>query len=189
MSGVKHVVLTQRNFSMLTREKILDSRKNLLALRRQKVFGKVTGGCASLEFTNEERGWHMHWHLLIQSPWIHGSELSKAWGTLVGQEYAIVKVMDVSEKSYLQEICKYVVDGSELARWTPKQILEFVVALRGTRLFTTFGKFREVRSWAEALVKADRASKPSCECGCSAKIIGESENHCQRQWNKYHKHG
>jgi hypothetical protein len=189
MHGVKHVVLTQRNFPILSREKILASRKHLFDLRRQKVFGKVSGGCASLEFTNEGNGWHMHWHLLIVSPWIDARALSIGWGKLVGQEFAIVKVMDVSEKSYLQEICKYVVDGSELARWTPSQILEFVVSLRGTRLFTTFGRFREIQALTNAILKAERAEKPSCECGCNAKIIGESENHCQRQWNKYHKNG
>src|SRR6266702_3201955 len=187
MEGVKHVVLTQRNFERLTREKILESRKNLFDLRRQKIFGKVSGGCASLEFTNEGNGWHMHWHLLIASDWIDASALSIAWGKLVGQEFAIVKVKDVTEKSYLQEICKYVVDGSELAKWSPEQILEFVVSLRGTRLFTTFEKFRELATWCRELVKMERAAKPACECGCNYKIIGEDEGHCQRIWDKEHK--
>jgi hypothetical protein len=187
MTGVKHVVLTQKNFQTLNREKIMTSRKALFDLRRQKIFGKVSGGCASLEFTNEGNGWHMHWHLLIASPWIDSRQLAIAWGELVGQEFAIVKVMDVSEKSYLQEICKYVVDGSELAGWTPAQILEFIIALRGTRMFTVFGKFREVSSWARELVKLDKAKRPGCICGCHHKIIGRDEQHAQRQWERNHK--
>lgn len=180
MTHVKHVVLTQRNFDHLTREKIVASRKALLDLRRQKIFGKVTGGCASLEFTNEEKGWHMHWHVLVQSSFIPASNLAIAWGKLVGQEYAIVKVKDVSEKSYLQELCKYVVDGSELARWKPERILEFVLALRGTRLFTTFGKFKAIAKFARAVVKANKVESVCESCGETDKIFGVDRNMAKR---------
>lgn len=178
--SVKHVVLTQRNFEKLDREKIIASAKNLFALRRQKIFGKVTGGCASLEFTNEGRGWHMHWHLLIQSNFISGKELSVAWGKLVGQEFAIVKVMDVDEKSYLQEICKYVVEGSELAKWKPEKILEFVSALYRTRCFTTFGTFRAMKKFAELEIIRTAEPKKPCNCGCSEYVFGNDRQHCQR---------
>src|ERR1700689_2402095 len=89
---VKHVVLTQRNFHEGLKEKIRESRKNLAKMRRQKFLGKVRGGCASLEFTNEKRGWHMHWHLLVQAQFVPAGALARAWGKLVGPEYANVKV-------------------------------------------------------------------------------------------------
>lgn len=184
MVNMKHVVLTQKNFDHLTREKIMESRKALFDLRRRSIFGKVSGGCASMEFTNERRGWHMHWHLLLASPFIDASRLAVEWGGLVGQEYAIVKVKEVGEKDYLQELLKYVVEGSELAKWTPSQILEFVTALQGTRLFTTFGKFREIAKLARALAEEKREGKHACECGCTQIIVGNDESHCQRIWNK-----
>ena len=180
MSMMRHVVLTQRNFEHLTREKIMQSRKNLFDLRRQKFFGKVSGGCASLEFTNENHGWHMHWHLLLQTKWIDAKELSIAWGKLVGQEFAIVKVMDVDDKSYLAEICKYVVEGSELAKWPGARILEFIIALRGTRCFTTFGKFRDIQKFARQLVSEEKPPLKFCSCGCNELIFGNDRRHCQR---------
>lgn len=180
MSGVKHVVLTQRNFNESLKAKIGESRKNLLRIRKQEILGKVTGGCASLEFTNEEKGWHMHWHLLLQSAWIDASKLSIAWGELVGQEFAIVKVKDVSEKSYLQELCKYVADGSEIASWTPSQILEFVLALRGTRCFTTFGRFKQIAKFARAMIEADKEPCTCEDCGMTDFVAGHDREHCKR---------
>jgi len=162
----KHLVLTQRNFPVLTRRKISESRSHLVKLRRKKLMTEVQGGCASLEFTNESRGWHMHWHLLVDARWINIEEVSRRWGRLVGQEFAIVKVKDVREKSYLQEVCKYVVVGSELARWQPEMILEFVHALKGTRLFSCFGSFIQRRQHAKAVIATQRAGA-ICECGCS----------------------
>jgi hypothetical protein len=180
MSGVKHVVLTRRNVEHMTRDEIMQDRKRLFDIRRQNIFGKVTGGCASLEFTNEENGWHPHWHLLLQSPFIDPGELSIAWGKLVGQEFAIVKVKSVDEKSYLQEVCKYVVEGSEIAKWKPEQILEFILALRATRCFTVFGKFREVAKFARQAVAAEKPKWQCEDCGMNDVIVGHDKEHCRR---------
>lgn len=171
ISGCKHVVLTQRNFAELTPAKIRESRANLLKIRRSKIFGKISGGCASLEFTNEGRGWHMHWHLLVQSPFIPADELAITWGKLVGQEYAVVKVMDVTERSYVKEVCKYAVKGAELAGWKPQQILDFIFAIRSVRCFTVFGKFADVRRVAKMHIRLEKPPQLPCECGCSAKIV------------------
>lgn len=169
LTNCKHVVLTQRNFDTLTREKIQESRANLLKLRRQKISSKIFGGCASLEFTNESRGWHMHWHLLLNVRFLDKQKLAIAWGKLVQQEFAIVAVLPVKEKSFLQEVCKYAVKGSELARWTPTQILQFVKALQGTRLFTVFGKFREARRYAQMTLNLEKPPPTPCKCGCEEK--------------------
>ncbi len=171
ISGCKHVVLTQRNFAELTPAKIRESRANLLRIRRSKIFGKISGGCASLEFTNEGRGWHMHWHLLVQSPFIPANELSIVWGKLVGQEFAVVKVLDVSDKSYVAEVCKYAVKGAELAGWKPDQILDFILAIRSVRCFTVFGKFADIRKVAKMHLRLEKPPQLPCECGCNAKIV------------------
>lgn len=180
----KHIVLTQRNFTEKLREKIVQSRKNLLSLRRQRIFGVVTGGCASLEFTNEKKGWHLHWHLLVQSKFISEQKLSLAWGALVEQEYAIVKVITVDELSYLKEVCKYVVMGSELAKWSPGQILEFVLALRGTRCFSTFGKFRELQKFARALLECEKIEAEPCQCGGDNYIHAKTKEEAYRIHDK-----
>jgi len=183
MFGTKHVVLTQRNFKTNLREKIIESRRNLLKLRKQKIFGKVLGGCASLEITNEKHGWHPHWHMLItSSSRIEGNELAIAWGKLVGQEFAIVKVKAVTEGSYLQEICKYAVKSSELVKWDPETIAEFAEAVKKTRMFTVFGIFARIRKLAAAQIRLNRLGKSRkiCECGCEERAFGHDASHARR---------
>jgi Replication protein len=180
MPQLKHVVLTQRNFQDLTPGKIDQSRKALFALRRRKVFEKKANGCASLEFTNEKAGWHLHWHLLLTQKWIEAHTLSKVWGELVGQEFAIVKVKAVTEKEFLQEICKYVVKAAEFVKWTPEQIVQFITVIRKKRCFSTFGKFRQIAKFARAVIASEK--EPCCckECGATDLVFGHDEAHCSR---------
>jgi hypothetical protein len=183
MAGVKHIVLTQRNFYESLEQEIRRSRSNLLKLRRQVIGKKISGGCAALELTNEERGWHLHWHMLVTAKFIPADKLSIAWGKLVGQDFAIVKVLDVTEKSYLQEVCKYAAKGSDIAKWTPAQILDFIRSIKKFRLFTVFGKFRELRKWAKAVQAMEREVTPPCPCGCEQFYYGQTEESCERQFS------
>ncbi len=175
----KHVVTTQRNTNTLTRSQLKKHSQNLARLRRNKVFSQVKGGCVSVEITNESRGWHMHAHWLLDARWIDAKELSRVWGRLVGQEYAIVHVSDLRQKDYLREVSKYVVKGSDLARWQPEEINEFVQAVRGRRFFFTFGSLfhsgKQIRA-AIALQKQETV----CECGCCSFIYRSEEQ--QTEW-------
>lgn len=180
---ILHVVLTQRNFYDNLTTEIKKSRANLLKLRRQKIFGKISGGCASMEITNEKKGWHLHWHLLVAATgYVPADKLAVIWGKLVGQEFAIVKIKAVREGSYLQEVCKYAAKGSDIAKWQPTEIANFANAVHDVRLFTVFGKFQQVRKIATAAVAADRAElkKPCCPCGCDTQVYGNSEAACIR---------
>ena len=163
----KHLVLTQKNFDVLTRKKIREHTKLLAKMRRTKCFAKVRGGCVSTEITNENRGWHLHAHLLLDVNWLEMDKVSITWGKLVGQEFAIVKVKDVRDEEYLQEICKYVVEGSELAKWQPHQINEFVQAVRGLRMFNSFGTLRELAPQIRAELNMAKPEMPPCKCGCT----------------------
>jgi hypothetical protein len=163
----KHLVLTVRNTCDITDEYIKFLKRQLGALRRLKVFRAVNGGFYSMEVTNEGRGWHVHFHLLIDAPWLSMAEVSQQWGRLVGQDYAIVKIKDCRGADYLQEVTKYAVKGSELARWTGKEISTFIGAFDGIRFFGVFGSLYGKRTeWAE-WIKHVREIRPVCECGCS----------------------
>lgn len=179
MTNVKHVVLTQRNFSTLTKQKIRQSSDALVKLRRRRITSRVFGGCASTEFTNEGNGWHLHWHMLLHTKFLCQNCLAYEWGQLVGQEFAIVKVLPVDDKSYLQEVCKYVVSGSELAKWKGKEILQFVDTIRGTQQFRVFGSFRKVRQFVEEELRDQRAPRNICDCGESRCIVAESAADCR----------
>jgi hypothetical protein len=173
--GLKHLVLTQRNFETPLKPAIRESRAALLKLRRQVIGKKIFGGCASMEITNEGRGWHLHWHLLVTSTWVDMEKVSVAWGKLVGQDYAIVKIKAVTDKSYVQEVCKYAAKGSDIAKWDAETIVEFIEAITGTRLFTTFGMFTGLRKGTKLAIH--RESKTVCACGCLEKVFGQTLTH------------
>ena len=167
----KHLVTTQRNTSTLTHRQLRNHTRNLSKLRRTKVFEHVTGGCVSVEVTNESKGWHLHAHWLVNARWVDAKELAVTWGTLVGQDYAIVKVLDLRErKGYAREVSKYVCKGSAMAKWPPDEINEFVHAIRGQRFFFTFGDLFRKGGAIRAAIHAEK--EPSlCECGCGKFII------------------
>jgi len=162
----KHLVLTQKNFAVLTGRKIREHQKNLARMRRAKAMKQVKGGCVSIEITNEGNGWHLHSHWLIDVRWLDMPSVSQAWAKLVGQEFSIVKIMDCREKSYLQEVTKYVCEGSAMAQWPSEKIHEFVRAIKRRRFFFAFGSlFHEAADVRRGLNEARQPAEP-CECGC-----------------------
>lgn len=160
-----HVVLTQRNFAVLTRAKLREHARNLSKLRRTKVFERVEGGAVSIEVTNKGNGWHLHSHWLVDCKWLDAPELSVTWGRLVGQEFGIVKCKPLRSSDYLGEVCKYVAKGNELATWPPETIWEFANAIRGRRFFMTFGELSKCAASVRAELNFLRQEKEACECG------------------------
>ena len=178
--SVLHVVLTQRNFYKDLAVEIGKARKNFAKLLRREIFSKVRGGCCSIEITNEGRGWHLHFHILVDARFVDAQKLSLNWGELVGQDYAIVKVKDVTEGSYVQEVCKYVVSAQELSKWRPEKILTFIEALAGRQMFTTFGNFRGMKKIAKLALEFEKLEEDPCACGCGQWVMGNDVAHCRR---------
>lgn len=165
ISQPKHLVTTQSNFPVLTHHRIREHQVHLAKLRRTNCMAKVRGGCVSTEITNEGRGWHLHAHWLLDVDWLDMAEVSSAWGKQVGQNFAVVKVKDVRDKSYMQEITKYLAKGSEIASWPPEQINEFIRAIRGIRFFSSFGALRKLAPQIRAELALQKPPPPVCDCG------------------------
>jgi Replication protein len=181
----KHLVTTQRNTTALSRQMIREHTANLSRLRRTEVFKQVRGGCVSVEITNESRGWHLHAHWLVDARWVDAKELSVTWGKLVGQDFAIVKVLDARNKTdYQRELMKYVCKGSELARWSPDELQQFVDAVRGQRFFFSFGQLFKVARQLRAQAEADKPPATPCDCGsCQFLFTTEAS---RRRWKERH---
>jgi hypothetical protein len=158
-------VTTQKNFPVLTHRAIRQHQVSLAKFRRTTVMEKVRGGCVSTEITNEGHGWHLHAHWLLDVPWLDMPEVSVAWGKLVGQNFAIVKVKDVAGREYAHEVCKYLAKGSEIASWQPDQINEFVRAVKGIRFFASFGSLFKLGPQIRAEINAQKNPPAFCECG------------------------
>jgi hypothetical protein len=172
----KHLVLTQKNFPVLTPRRVLEHTRALAKMRRAKCFKRVRGGCVSVEITNEGKGWHLHSHWLIDCRWLDMPAVSRAWGKLVGQNFAVVKIMDVREQDYLREVTKYVVEGSELAKWPREKINEFVRAIYRRRFFFPFGSLFHESPGIRRALKNEKPDAPLCECGCGDFIFRDEQD-------------
>jgi len=163
----KHVVLTARNTTTISRPQVKAYVKALARLRRTKFARNWTGGFYSIETTNESRGWHIHFHLLVDANWIDQAELARQWARVIGQDFAIVYVRDARGEDYRGEVCKYLVKGSTLASWTGEEIAAFVDAFDGIRCFQPFGKLLGRRKAIREQIRKLIHLKPACECGCA----------------------
>ena len=118
-----------------------------------------------MEITNEGRGWHLHSHWLLDVRWLDIAEVARVWGEIVGQSYGVVKIKDVRNGEYLQELLKYVAKGSDLVKWSDEQLLEFVTAIKGNRFFFCFGSLFKMGDEIRQQLKFMRREKKACECG------------------------
>lgn len=160
----KHLVLTARNQERLVPmlRLVLGGVRKFL---RRKLCAGIKGGWCSFEVTNEQRGWHVHAHLLIDAPFLPADVVSRIWAECVGQSYAIVKIKDAREKSYLSEVCKYTVKPAQLMEWPHAEILEFVRAIKGRRMFVAFGHVAEASRNYKANRKMAGRRRWACHCG------------------------
>ena len=150
----------------MNRGHIDELKKWFTRLRHRKFCRNWRGGFYSVEVTNEGRGWHLHLHVLVDARWIDAAELARQWAVVTRGFGKIVKVKDCRRNDYLAEVTKYTVKGSELARWTPSQISEFIRAFNGVRTFGVFGSLYGKRTEFAEWLKSIRDHKPKCECGC-----------------------
>lgn len=162
----KHVVLTRRNTSMITRDLLRHTMRSFGKLRRQKEWKKATGGCVSMEVTNESKGWHVHLHVLVDARWICGGILAHRWAELMGQDFAIVKVQDAREHEYRNEVAKYVVKASEMCKWPADEIAAFIGASRGVKFFAPFGSLYKLQKSIRAQLESEKPPPEPCPCGC-----------------------
>lgn len=162
----KHIVLTTKNMGTFRREDVKAFKCAFSRLRRMAVFKGVRGGFYNLEVTNEGKGWHLHLHALVDCDYLSQKDLSEAWRKATRGNGYIVRVYDAREKSYLKEVTKYAVKGSQLASWTGEEISDFIHALDGVRTFGVFGSCFGRRAEYKAELEKMRDGARTCECGC-----------------------
>lgn len=167
ISQPKHVVLTVQNTATLTKTDVQNLKKFFSKLRRRVFCKNWTGGFYSIEVTNEGRGWHLHLHILVNARYIDSAQLAIEWNKANGGIGHIVKVKDCREKSYLQEVTKYAVKGSQLSKWKAEEIQEFISAFEGVKTFGVFGELYGKRTEFREWIKSLKEQKAKCKCGCN----------------------
>ena len=185
----KHMVLTVRNVPILTKSFVKQFKGWFARLRRRAFARNWRGGLYSLEVTNEGNGWHLHLHALVDARWIDASALSIEWNDVTDGFGYIVKVLDArathdkppivgegevqvncrgsAKSSYLKEVAKYAVKGTELARWNGCQVMEFILAMEGVKCFGVFGSLYGKRTEWKAWIDSLKEHGLTCDCGCS----------------------
>lgn len=161
----KHVTLTIPNFPVLTKESLKWAKHQLRLLRQSKFARGWKGGFWSLEITNEGRGWHVHFHLLIEARWIEHAQLKKEWGKRIEVEKPIVWVKDCRRDGYLAEVAKYVCKVDQISRWEDSEIVQFARALQGTRTFGVFGSCYDRKPDFDEWVASLTPEEDICDCG------------------------
>jgi hypothetical protein len=134
-------------------------------LRRSKFARNWKGGFYRIEITNDGNGWHIHLHALVNARWIDQDGLKENWRRITNGLGYIVRVKDTRQESYLHEVTKYVVKGSQLAAWQPEQINTFIASLQGKRTFGVFGELYGARTEFAEWIAGLKQAKPRCQCG------------------------
>lgn len=171
MKSVKHLVLTFRNVEVLTKDYLRSCLRSLQKFRRLKITRPVNSGLWAMEITNEGQGWHVHFHLVIESPWLDQRELSAAWRKCTPDESFIVHISDASRGSVRKNLPRYVTKyagkGFRPHSWSAEKLKEFVRAVEGVRTFGVFGalhgKRKEISDWLRTIARERRR----CQCGCN----------------------
>jgi hypothetical protein len=172
----KHVVLTTRNQPTLDPAHVTELRRWFTNLRNRKRYRNWSGGFYTIECTNEGRGWHLHLHILVDVKWIDSGQLALDWDNVTNHNGRIVKVKDCRREDYLQEVTKYAVKGSDLAKWNSSDVAAYIRAFDGKRTFGVFGSLYSARTEFAEFIATMKAAKPRCECGCCrARYFSESE--------------
>ena len=112
-----------RNFEMLTKRQVKFFQRCLLKLRKQKIFRTVKGGCCSIEFTHEGRGWHMHAHLLLDVRFLDVKKVVHHLGETPWTKICDSEVDGRQGQDYVKEVSKYVVERERNRKvgWQPNQ--------------------------------------------------------------------
>jgi len=118
-------------------------------LRRLKFWrDHVVGGGAFLEikWSDKAQRWHPHLHILADASFMKQADLSDKWRAVTGDSY----IVDVRRSKSNSEVAHYVVKyctkpiNASFAG-TPALLDEAILAMKGRRLFLTFGDWYGIK--------------------------------------------
>jgi len=167
----KHLVLTLKNVPSLTPRFVSAAKKSLARFRRTKIFSGCRGGFWAMEITNKGKGWHVHFHLVVDSPWMDVRVISEKWKMCNGGAGEVVWIEDANKGGLRMNLPRYVTKycgkGFDISEWNEFDLGDFVSAVSGGRTFGVFGNLLGQRGEWQEFLKRSKAERRKCECGCS----------------------
>lgn len=108
-----------------------------------------------VKLSKDKARWHPHLHIIAEGQFIHARDLSKAWHEVTGDSYItdIRAIGDVRQRAMY--VTKYATKPlANEVTLIPAKLDEFVTAIKGKRLYQSFG------AWAKPAPRDDIPRKP-----------------------------
>jgi len=133
------------------------------ALRKDPLFKAIKGGAYSYEVVPHEEYYHIHLHLLVDAPYIPQKILFSAWRRIIGVEYVSVDIMAASHNAAREYITKYAAKNHSIST-DPDLIWKLYQAIKGRRLFGTFGTWYNIRMNDDPSTDTRAPAPGACPC-------------------------
>lgn len=166
ISRPKFLTLTLKNCEDLS-EMVQRCKKAWSSLRRSKLFEPVRSGLWSMEVTHQGKGWHVHLHAVIESPFIAQEAIERAWSKRIGQSKSIVDIRELTGPNASQEALKYTCKPSQMVNWSDSKLIEFLNVTKELRMFGVWGELHAQRGEWKEFIEEIRVEWAKCECGCN----------------------
>jgi len=165
MQHPKLITLTQRAWKSPPKDGIKRIRTAFNKLRRTKLFKAVRGGAYIIEVIPKPGYWHIHMHILLDSPYLAYQRLFSEWKKILGEKAPQVDIRSASDKRAREYLAK---DASKNIVYyvKPEMVVAWYEATKGLRLFATFGTWYHVKIAEQLELSAWEKVKPVCPfCG------------------------
>jgi hypothetical protein len=139
-------------------------RKHVNTLREHDLFKGVIGGAYQIELKAKPDGWHIHAHMIIDGPYIAQPRLFSVWRIITGIQVPQVDIRAADSDAAKEYVSKYAAKSAGFER-NLDAVVDWYFATHNRRLFTTFGKWYNVKIEDlddEALPQAKPFTCPQC---------------------------
>jgi hypothetical protein len=140
MTHPKMLTLTLPHSDNPPKEQIKFLRESFAKLRRTKLFANVVGGSYQIEVKPKTSGFHIHIHVLMDSPYMPYQKIFSTWAGITGNDSPQVDIRAADSDAAKVYVCKYTSKTADFTHDTDS-IVRWYEATKGQRLFATFGKW------------------------------------------------
>lgn len=140
----KLVTLTMKRWHGEPQDGIDYLRKNINLLLKRKLFEEAAGGAYQIEVLIKPDGYHIHAHLIVDMPFLFYRKLFAAWRDLLGGYPPQVDIRAARTEGEKNYVTSYVTKDSYKSI-KKANIVDWYEATKNRRLFTTFGKWFNVK--------------------------------------------
>jgi len=144
IQSVKLLTLTMPAWKGAPRDGIKLLRDSFNKLRRHKLMKSVVGGAYCIEVIPNENYWHIHLHAILDCKFLPYQRIFSEWRALFDVRHIEVDIRQADSREARSYIAKEV--GKNMAiSLEPEFIVEWYRAIKGSRLWTSFGTFFNIK--------------------------------------------